>query len=89
MFPFGFKDMSFWLKSGQENLQRVLSMRNIEKKAKNIIIFIGDGMGLSTITAGRIFKGQRKGGYHGEEYKLNFETFPNTGLVKVKKLLIY
>ncbi|XP_033219362.1 alkaline phosphatase 4-like [Belonocnema kinseyi] len=75
------EDMSFWLKSGQENLQRVLSMRNIEKKAKNIIIFIGDGMGLSTITAGRIFKGQRKG-YHGEEYKLNFETFPNTGLVK-------
>ena len=28
---------------------------------KNIIVFIGDGMGISTITAGRIFDGQSKG----------------------------
>ncbi|XP_051163905.1 alkaline phosphatase 4-like [Leptopilina boulardi] len=75
------EDMSFWLKSGQDNLQRVLSIRNLEKKAKNIIIFIGDGMGISTITAGRIFKGQSKG-FNGEEYKLNFEKFPNAALVK-------
>lgn len=74
--------MSFWLKSGQENLQRILAYRNNENRAKNVIIFIGDGMGVSTITAGRIYKGQIKGNT-GEEYKLAFENFPNTGFAKV------
>lgn len=77
--------MSFWMKSGQENLQRILSMRNIEKRAKNIIIFIGDGMGMASITSGRIFTGQRQG-FAGEEYKLVFEKFPNTGFSKVSQL---
>lgn len=76
-----YEDMSFWLKSGQENLQRILAQRNIETRAKNVIVFIGDGMGISTITAGRIFKGQTKG-TTGEEYKLAFEKFPNVGLAK-------
>ncbi|XP_076676365.1 alkaline phosphatase 4-like [Andrena cerasifolii] len=76
-----YEDMSFWMKSGQENLQRNLAYRNNENRAKNIIIFIGDGMGISTVTAGRIFKGQSKG-TTGEEYKLAFETFPNTGFAK-------
>ncbi|XP_017758149.1 PREDICTED: alkaline phosphatase 4-like isoform X2 [Eufriesea mexicana] len=73
--------MSFWLKSGQENLRRNLAYRNNENRAKNTIIFIGDGMGISTITAGRIYKGQMKGST-GEEYKLAFEKFPNTGFAK-------
>ena len=28
------------------------------KKAKNVIIFVGDGMGVQTHTASRIYKGQ-------------------------------
>ncbi|XP_044016281.1 alkaline phosphatase 4-like [Aphidius gifuensis] len=76
-----YEDVSFWMKSGQDNLQRVLSMKNIEKRAKNVIVFIGDGMGMASITSGRIFTGQRKG-YSGEEYKLVFEKFPNTGFSK-------
>ena len=51
------------------------------RKAKNIILFIGDGMGISTITAARILEGQRKGGY-GEENLLSFEKFPYTALAK-------
>lgn len=66
----------------------MLSLKNIENRAKNVIVFIGDGMGLSTITAGRIFKGQSDG-YPGEEYKLIFETFPNTGFSKVKSTFFY
>ncbi|XP_014469148.1 PREDICTED: alkaline phosphatase 4-like isoform X2 [Dinoponera quadriceps] len=73
--------MSFWLKSGQETLHRILTYRNNENRAKNVIIFIGDGMGLASITAGRIYKGQLKG-QAGEEYQLAFEKFPNTGLAK-------
>ncbi|XP_072756931.1 alkaline phosphatase 4 isoform X2 [Anoplolepis gracilipes] len=76
-----YEDMSFWLKSGQETLHKILAHRNNENRAKNVIIFIGDGMGLSTITAGRIYVGQRNG-QAGEEYQLEFEKFPNSGLAK-------
>ncbi|KAJ8951450.1 hypothetical protein NQ318_006879 [Aromia moschata] len=51
------------------------------KVAKNIIVFIGDGMGVSTITSARIYKGQRLGAA-GEEYQLTFEKFSNVALVK-------
>ncbi|GAA4048622.1 alkaline phosphatase [Parerythrobacter jejuensis] len=50
-------------------------------KAKNVILFIGDGMGVSTVTAARIYAGQKQG-LQGEEYVLPFETFPNVALVK-------
>ena len=52
-----------------------------QPKAKNVILFIGDGMGISTITAGRIYAGQKQG-QSGEEYVLPFETFENVALVK-------
>jgi alkaline phosphatase len=40
-------------------------------------------MGLATVTAARIFKGQQDGSkFGGEEAELHFETFPNTGLSK-------
>jgi alkaline phosphatase len=50
-------------------------------KAKNVILFVGDGMGVSTLTAARILQGQQKGN-QGEEGLLSFETFPHTALVK-------
>jgi len=50
-------------------------------KAKNVILFVGDGMGISTLTAARILQGQQKGNL-GEEGYLSFETFPHTALVK-------
>lgn len=49
--------------------------------AKNIILFVGDGMGISTLTAARIFAGQQQG-LAGEEHQLSFEKFPYTGLSK-------
>jgi alkaline phosphatase len=52
-----------------------------KKKAKNVILFIGDGMGISTITAARIYDGQSRG-ETGEENSLSFERFPNVALVK-------
>lgn len=56
-----------------------------EVKAKNVILFIGDGMGISTITAARIFDGQSKG-MSGEDNKLSFEAFQNLALVKTYNL---
>jgi alkaline phosphatase len=52
-----------------------------QPRAKNVILFIGDGMGISTITAARIYDGQKRG-ETGEENQLSFERFPNVALVK-------
>ena len=49
--------------------------------ARNVILFVGDGMGVTTLTAARIFEGQRRG-EPGEENRLSFETFPHLALVK-------
>jgi len=51
------------------------------KRAKNVILFVGDGMGVSTVTASRILEGQQKG-MNGEENNLSFDLFPFTGLAK-------
>ncbi|MGB3470178.1 MAG: alkaline phosphatase [Erythrobacter sp.] len=53
----------------------------VPAKAKNVILFIGDGMGISTITAARIYAGQKRG-ETGEENVLSFENFDNVALVK-------
>ncbi|HET9228815.1 MAG TPA: alkaline phosphatase [Thermoanaerobaculia bacterium] len=47
------------------------------RKAKNVILFVGDGMGVTTITAARILDGQMKGMRFGEENDLSFEKFPH------------
>ncbi len=57
------------------------AVRPREGRAKNVILFIGDGMGVSTITAIRIFDGQSRGG-SGEENVLSFERFPYSALIK-------
>lgn len=48
-------------------------------QAKNVIIFVGDGMGISTITAGRIYAGQTRG-VDGESFELAMETLPHMAL---------
>ena len=51
--------------------------------AKNVILFVGDGMGVSTLTAARIYQGQQQAGNQGgEENRLSFENFPYSALAK-------
>ncbi|WP_206435804.1 alkaline phosphatase [Tsuneonella rigui] len=50
-------------------------------KAKNLIIFIGDGMGVSTITAGRIWQGQAAG-QDGESTQTAMDSLDYAALVK-------
>lgn len=50
--------------------------------ARNVIVFVGDGMGLSTLTAARILKGQRSG-QPGEEARLVWDDFPSVALAQV------
>ena len=49
-------------------------------QAKNVIIFVGDGMGISTITAGRIYAGQKRG-QDGESHKLTMENAAAHGAI--------
>jgi len=51
------------------------------ERARNVILFIGDGMGVSTLTAARIFDGQRRG-VDGASNRLSFEAFPDLALVR-------
>ena len=46
-----------------------------------VVLFLGDGMGISTVTAGRIYAGQKLG-LAGEEHQLTFERFPDVALIK-------
>lgn len=50
-----------------------------EARAKNVILFVGDGMGVSTLTAARIYAGQRLGG-DGESHRMAMETLPHAAL---------
>ena len=51
------------------------------KPAKNVILFIGDGMGISTITAARIYAGQ-SAGEDGESHHLAMDDLPYAALSK-------
>ena len=74
---------SSWYQNGEAVVAaaRDTSVNNEAGAAKNIILFVGDGMGISTVTAARILAGQQMG-LDGEEYQLSFEKMPFAGLVK-------
>src|SRR4051812_45317893 len=61
-----------WLKDGQAAIERAKALKPNKKKAKNVILFLGDGMGVTTLTATRILEGQLRG-ESGEENRLSFE----------------
>jgi alkaline phosphatase len=50
-------------------------LRPNRRRARNVILFVGDGMGVTTVTAARILEGQQRG-LRGEENALSFERFP-------------
>ncbi|MCE0495239.1 alkaline phosphatase [Vibrio salinus] len=70
-----------WYKEAQRQIAKAKANKPIDKQAKNVILFVGDGMSIGTITASRIFEGQRQG-MSGEEYRLNMETLPHLALSK-------
>ncbi len=71
----------WWYQQGVDKVEELANQKAYPKKAKNVILFIGDGMNITTITAARILEGQQRGG-NGEENQLSFEKFPQTALSK-------
>ena len=74
-----------WYSAGAEKVEQAkvqsAAVENTPGKAKNVILFVGDGMGISTVTAARILAGQQMGKM-GEEHELSFDKFPFSGFAK-------
>jgi len=71
--------------SWYDNAQEVLAARKAVSpnygRARNVILFVGDGMDPTTVAAARIFDGQSRG-EAGEENMLSFEAFPYVAYAK-------
>ncbi|KAK9519438.1 hypothetical protein VZT92_022167 [Zoarces viviparus] len=72
---------SYWNNKARQALHTALNVQPNIHQAKNIILFLGDGMGVPTVTAARILKGQLAG-ESGEETSLVMDTFPHLALSK-------
>ncbi len=66
---------------GQQTLEQMLNTQPNNSEAQNVIVFVADGAGPTTVTATRILAGQIKG-LMGEENILPYDTFPNVALIK-------
>jgi len=70
----------YWLGREAAALRRIEAQRPNTNRAKNIILYIGDGMGITTITAARIMAGQRLNPAAGEEHELAMDQLPYSAL---------
>ena len=70
-----------WFTAGRAavNANKLLNRDFNPRRAKNVILFVGDGMGISTVTAARILDGQLRG-VDGEWNRLSFERFDDLAL---------
>lgn len=75
------QEKDHWFTLAEESLQANLAKQPIKGPAKNVILFIGDGMDPTTITVTRIYDGQTKG-LSGEGNILNMEKLPHLALSK-------
>ncbi|EMP27514.1 Intestinal-type alkaline phosphatase [Chelonia mydas] len=72
---------AFWNQQAAEAIKATLKIQPMNYQAKNLILFLGDGMGVPTITATRILKGQLQGKL-GPETPLAMDAFPYVALSK-------
>jgi alkaline phosphatase len=70
-----------WYRQGQSAVRQARNLKINNRVAQNVILFIGDGMNLPTVTAARILEGQSLG-KKGEEHVLSFEKLPYVALAK-------
>ncbi|CAB3230337.1 unnamed protein product [Arctia plantaginis] len=74
-------DPQFWASEARAAIEAKLRRTEPTGRARNVVMFLGDGMSVPTLTAARTLLGQRQGA-SGEEAQLEFEKFPTTGLSK-------
>ncbi|KAG1686340.1 Alkaline phosphatase, tissue-nonspecific isozyme [Nymphon striatum] len=74
-------DRSHWYEQAKGQIRKNLQENRNYKLAENLILFVGDGMGMTTVTTSRIYKGQLQG-HSGEEAELVFDKFSHSALSK-------
>ncbi|XP_049846502.1 alkaline phosphatase-like [Schistocerca gregaria] len=80
------QDGEAWQRAAHAAIRRRLEeaeadARGGSARARNVVLAVGDGMGLSTVTAARILAGQRLGS-SGEDHHLTWDRFPATALAR-------
>ena len=50
------EDSKYWKRQAEIDIEKMLAATRYENRAKNVIIFVGDGMGIQTHALARIFK---------------------------------
>ncbi|KAL2775298.1 intestinal-type alkaline phosphatase precursor [Daubentonia madagascariensis] len=81
VIPVEEENPAFWNHKAAEALDAAKKLQPIQTAARNLIIFLGDGMGVPTVTATRILKGQMNGNL-GPETPLAMDHFPYLALSK-------
>ncbi|KAM5266731.1 intestinal-type alkaline phosphatase-like [Hipposideros larvatus] len=81
IIPVEEEDPAFWNRQAAQALDAAKKLQHIRTAAKNLILFLGDGMGMTTVTAARILKGQQNGKL-GPETPLAMDQFPYLALSK-------
>jgi alkaline phosphatase len=73
---------SYWWEEAWAGIEARRARAVPRGRARNVLMFLGDGRSLPTVAAARALLGQRQG-RSGEEAHLYFEQFPSIGLAKV------
>ncbi|KAM6122152.1 intestinal-type alkaline phosphatase-like [Pterocles gutturalis] len=81
VIPVAEENPSFWNNQAAAAIKIALEIKPRISQAKNLIIFLGDGFGVPSITATRILKGQMEG-HLGPETPLAMDYFPYVALSK-------
>ncbi|KAM6152772.1 LOW QUALITY PROTEIN: intestinal-type alkaline phosphatase-like [Erethizon dorsatum] len=81
IIPVEEENPDFWNQKAAEALAAAKKLQPIQTAARNLILFLGDGMGVPTVTATRILKGQMQG-HPGPETPLAMDQFPYMALSK-------
>src|SRR5688572_26051383 len=67
--------------AANQQLARRLAVQPRTGRAKNVILFVGDGMSVATVTASRIHEGQKRN-VDGESNNLTIDSLPYVALSK-------
>ena len=74
-----------WNQLADDELQEALRVANEvnSNEAKNVIMFLGDGMGVPTYSTARLYQAETRKLTHRDIY-LSFEKLPHVGLSRVR-----
>lgn len=72
---------SIWYKDADSKMREVMAKAPNVNKAKNVILMVADGNGVTSVFATRLFEGQMMG-KSGEGHELSYEKYPYLSLAK-------